>query len=69
MEREVDLHHRERHVGERPAGRGWDHLRRRSHHVSAQLSGAVAARDVRGRARAWIFSVDPDGQFRMVGRI
>ncbi len=26
LEREVDLHHRERNVGERPAGRGWHHL-------------------------------------------
>ena len=40
-------------------------LRSRSHHVSAQLSAAAAARDVGGRAGARLFPVEPDGQFRM----
>ena len=33
--------------------------------LPAQLSGAAAARDVRGRAGARLFPVEPDGQFRV----
>jgi hypothetical protein len=37
--------------------------------VSAKLSGAAAARDIRGRAHIGIFSVESGGQFRVGGRI
>ena len=69
VEREGHLHHRERHLGRRPAGRGRHGLRHRPHHVPAQLPDAAPARHRRGRAGARLFPVEPARQFRMGRRL
>jgi beta-glucosidase len=67
VECEQHLHYRERLLSNRRAGGGRPRLRHRPHHVLAQLSDAIAARDGRRRAGTRLFPLEPNGQFR-VGR-
>ena len=67
--REGHLHHRERHLGRRPARARRHGLRRRPRDVPAQLPDAAAARDGRGRAGARLLPVEPARQLRMGRRL
>ena len=56
------LHQREWHLSRRRCECRWQCLRHGSHHVLAQLPGAVAACDLRRRAGPRLFPLEPDGQ-------
>ena len=69
LEPRDDLYQRERHLVGGQDRRRRQGLRSRPHHVFAQLSRPVAARDIRRSAGARLFPLELDGQFRMDFRL